>query len=208
MPKGDIQMTPGNRDPGRYRKSMLSAALAALIAAGASAPVLFDQFLDEKEGNRLTAYPDGEGIWTICRGLTRIDGIRVKQGDKLTKEQCDFYNREHTSEAMAEMAKRFPKQWPQLSEPAKTGIASWCWTNLGWEKCKDSTFVKLFLAGAPANDYCAEITKWIKDRGRDCRKAGSNCQGQPIRRMQEDELCLIPKPVASYELKLDSMLKD
>jgi lysozyme len=40
------------------------------------------------------------------------------------------------------------------------------------------------------NDVCAQITRWIFDSGRDCRKAGSNCQGQPVRRMQEDELCL------------------
>ncbi|EEV8413891.1 lysozyme, partial [Escherichia coli] len=46
----------------------LSAAVLALIAAGASAPEILDQFLDEKEGNHTTAYRDGAGIWTICRG--------------------------------------------------------------------------------------------------------------------------------------------
>ncbi|EHY3286735.1 lysozyme, partial [Escherichia coli] len=46
----------------------LSAAVLALIAAGASAPDILDQFLDEKEGNHTTAYRDGAGIWTICRG--------------------------------------------------------------------------------------------------------------------------------------------
>jgi lysozyme len=189
----DIRMTPGNRAPGRYRKTTLSVAMLALMAAGAGAPQLFDQFLGEKEGDRLVAYKDGDGIWTICRGLTRIDGIRVKQGDRLTPAQCDFYNREHTDEAMREMAKRFPQQWPHLSEPAKVGIASFCWTNIGWSKCDASSFARDFRAGAPANVYCSHITKWIFDGGRDCRRAGSNCQGQPIRRMQEDELCLVPK---------------
>ncbi|EHL8944700.1 lysozyme, partial [Escherichia coli] len=46
----------------------LSAAVLALIGAGASAPEILDQFLDEKEGNHTTAYRDGAGIWTICRG--------------------------------------------------------------------------------------------------------------------------------------------
>ncbi|EFJ0062673.1 TPA: lysozyme, partial [Escherichia coli] len=46
----------------------LSAVVLAMIAAGASAPEILDQFLDEKEGNRTTAYRDGAGIWTICRG--------------------------------------------------------------------------------------------------------------------------------------------
>ncbi len=48
----------------------LSAAVLALIAAGASAPEILDQFLDEKEGNHTMAYRDGAGIWTICRGAT------------------------------------------------------------------------------------------------------------------------------------------
>ncbi|EKG6819526.1 lysozyme, partial [Escherichia coli] len=37
----------------------LSAAVLALIAAGAPAPDILDQFLDEKEGNHTTAYRDG-----------------------------------------------------------------------------------------------------------------------------------------------------
>ncbi|MBQ5208408.1 lysozyme, partial [Klebsiella pneumoniae] len=49
-------------------KTKLSSAMLALIAAGASAPVLMDQFLNEKEGKSLTSYRDGAGIWTICRG--------------------------------------------------------------------------------------------------------------------------------------------
>ncbi|RFQ09907.1 hypothetical protein CRE00_28840, partial [Escherichia coli] len=41
---------------------------------GASAPEILDQFLDEKEGNHTTAYRDGAGIWTICRGAIMVDG--------------------------------------------------------------------------------------------------------------------------------------
>ena len=55
-------------------KNKLSAAVVGLILAGASAPVILDQFLDEKEGNSLTAYRDGGGLWTICRGATMVDG--------------------------------------------------------------------------------------------------------------------------------------
>jgi lysozyme len=190
----DIIMTPGDKTPGRYStKTKLSAVITAMIVMGVSAPVMFDQFLKEKEGDRLRSYQDGVGIWTICRGLTRIGGIKVGPHMTLTQAQCDFYNSEHTEEAMREMAKRFPGKWDGLSEPAKVGIASFCWTNIGWEKCKASSFARDFRAGAPANIYCGHITLWIRDGGKDCRKAGSNCQGQPIRRMQEDELCLIPK---------------
>ncbi len=66
----------------------LSAAVLALIAAGAPAPDILDQFLDEKEGNHTTAYRDGAGIWTICRGATRVDGKPVVPGMKLSKKNA------------------------------------------------------------------------------------------------------------------------
>lgn len=186
----DVQMTPGNRDPGRYRKSKLSAAVLSLVMAGASAPAIYQQFLGEKENTRLVAYADGENIFTICTGLTRIDGIRVKQGDRLTKEQCAFYDAEHQAGALKRMEQLVrPEVWATVSEPAKAGMASFCITNIGESKCKASSFLRELNAGH-RNEACAAITLWIRDRGRDCRKAGSNCQGQPIRRMQEDELCL------------------
>lgn len=189
----DIRMTPGDRSPGRYRRTVLSGAMVALVAGGATFSTMYDQFVvREKEANRLVAYQDGAGIWTICGGLTRIDGIRVKRGDRLSKEQCDFYNQEHAEEVDLEMAKRLPG-WMNLSVPARVGIGSFCWTNVGWEKCKRSSFYADYVAGKSANEYCAQITLWIRDGGKDCRRVGSNCQGQPIRRMQEDELCLIPK---------------
>ncbi|MGB4824726.1 MAG: lysozyme, partial [Leuconostoc mesenteroides] len=53
--------------------------LLAVFALGGGAVTqtdLLDQFLNEKEGNRLAAYLDSANppIWTICRGVTRIDG--------------------------------------------------------------------------------------------------------------------------------------
>lgn len=66
----------------------LSAAVLALIAVGAPAPDILDQFLDEKEGNHTTAYRDGSGIWTICRGATMVDGKPVFPGMKLSKENA------------------------------------------------------------------------------------------------------------------------
>ncbi len=63
----------------------LSAAVLALIGAGASAPQILDQFLDEKEGNHTMAYRDGSGIWTICRGAAVVDE-NVFPNMKLSKE--------------------------------------------------------------------------------------------------------------------------
>ena len=79
----------------------LSAAVLALIGAGASAPEILDQFLDEKEGNHTTAYRDGAGIWTICRGAILVDGKPVIPGMKLSKEKCDRVNAIERDKALA-----------------------------------------------------------------------------------------------------------
>lgn len=49
------------------------------VISGAGATAILDQFLDEKEGNLLTSYQDAGGVWTICRGVTQIDGKPVKK---------------------------------------------------------------------------------------------------------------------------------
>ncbi len=98
----------------------LSAAVLALIAAGAPAPEILDQFLDEKEGNHTTAYRDGAGIWTICRGATRVDGKPVIPGMKLSKEKCDRVNAIERDKALAWVAKNIKVP---LTEPQKAGIA-------------------------------------------------------------------------------------
>ena len=58
-------------------RAKLSAAMLSLIAAGASAPVLFDQFISEKEGNALVAVVDPGGVWSLCHGVTVINGKPV-----------------------------------------------------------------------------------------------------------------------------------
>lgn len=79
----------------------LSAAMLALIAAGASAPQLLDQFLQEREGNTLVAVRDNGGVWSVCRGVTRIDGKPVVKGQRLTQSQCDHYNAIERDKALA-----------------------------------------------------------------------------------------------------------
>ncbi|WP_252399596.1 glycoside hydrolase family protein, partial [Escherichia coli] len=99
----------------------LSAAVLALIAVGAPAPDILDQFLDEKEGNHTTAYRDGSGIWTICRGATMVDGKPVFPGMKLSKEKCDQVNAIERDKALAWVERNIKVP---LTEPQKAGIAS------------------------------------------------------------------------------------
>ena len=117
----------------------LSAAVLALIGAGASAPQILDQFLDEKEGNHTMAYRDGSGIWTICRGATVVDGKTVFPNMKLSKEKCDQVNAIERDKALAWVERNIKVP---LTEPQKAGIASFCPYNIGPGKCFPSTFYK------------------------------------------------------------------
>ncbi|WP_306588134.1 lysozyme [Hafnia paralvei] len=165
-------------------KTKLSAAVLALILGGATADKILDQFLDEKEGVRTIAYQDGRGIWSICRGLTRIEGKPVTQGLKLSYSQCKRYDAIERDKAIAWVKRNVTVP---LSEPAIAGIASFCPYNIGPAKCFPSTFYKKLNAGDRIG-ACAEIKRWIFDGGRDCRIKANNCAGQPVRRGQESEL--------------------
>lgn len=197
MPAADIQMTPGDRNPRRYaNKTTLSAAVLALVTAGASAPVILAQFGKEKEATRLVAYQDGAHVWTICTGLTRYWGRPITPGMTLTAAECAEADRAFFERDLVEAQSIIrPAVWAQMSEPAKAALGDLV-HNLGKEKARTSSAVRLLNEGR-VNDGCAAITLWIRDNGRDCRKAGSNCQGQPVRRMQEDELCLSAPSVAT-----------
>ncbi|EKM5743473.1 lysozyme [Enterobacter kobei] len=168
-------------------RAKLSAVVLGLVLAGASAPTILDQFLDEKEGNRLIAYKDGGGIWTICRVATMVDGKSVVQGMRLTQVKCDQVNANERDKALGWVDRNI--QVP-LTEPQKAGIASFCPYNIGPGKCFPSTFYKRINAG-DRKGACDAIRWWIKDGGRDCRltKGQKNgCYGQAERRDHESAL--------------------
>jgi len=159
----------------------LSRKVIALIAAGASAPMIAYQFLSEKEGVRYRAYLDSSGIPTICMGHTE----GVKLGDVATPAQCEQYFSEDVKQA--EIIVRQLVKVP-MTEPQRAAVISFCAYNIGQGKCQTSTFIRKLNAGDKAG-ACAEIRRWIFDRGEDCRIRANNCYGQVIRREQEQELC-------------------
>ncbi|MFJ5469419.1 lysozyme [Pectobacterium carotovorum] len=170
-------------------KTKLSAAMLALIAAGASAPVLLDQFLIEKEGFRLVAYKDGVGIWTICDGLTTYQGRKIVAGMRLTAEQCRTESSRRHKEALSWLQRNInPAVYVTLTEPQKVGVASFCYWNLGPGKCTTKTTFWPRLNAGDKKGACESIKWWIKDQGRDCRIRSNNCYGQVERRDQESEL--------------------
>ncbi|MDX7987637.1 lysozyme [Xenorhabdus sp. 12] len=168
-------------------KTKLSQWVLALVVGGATSSLILSQFLDEKEGNRMSAYQDAGGVWTICRGVTHVDGKKVHKGMQLTREQCDTLNRIEADKAIDWVRKNIHVP---LTEPQIAGIASFCPYNIGPAKCFSSTFYRKLNAG-DKQGACAEIKRWIYDGGRDCRKTrgqSNGCYGQVLRREQEAEL--------------------
>ncbi|EMD0831337.1 lysozyme [Morganella morganii] len=167
--------------------NVFSKVMIGLLLGGAGATAIVDQFLDEKEGNSLTAYQDGGGIWTICRGVTRIDGKPVTRGMALTAEQCAKVNRIEAEKAVQWVLRNVHVP---LNDAQIAGIASFCPYNIGPGKCFTSTFYKKLNAG-DKRGACQEIKRWIYDGGKDCRKTKgqkNGCYGQVLRREQEAAL--------------------
>lgn len=165
-------------------KTKLSATMLALIAAGASAPVMMAQFQSEKEGTSLTAYADRGGVWTICGGVTYVNGNPVFKGMKLTRSQCNVIDKAEQAKALAWVDKNIHIP---LTEPQKVGIASFCPWNIGPGKCFTSTFYRKLNTG-DKRGACSEIKRWVRDGGKDCNIRANNCFGQVQRRDQESEL--------------------
>ena len=159
----------------------LSRAVLALVACGASAVVIATQFLHEKEGDRLTAYPDAGGIYTACMGVT----TNVHKGDRFTPEQCAKMDAAAVNAAAAEVQKMVHIP---MTEPERAAVISFCAYNIGPGKCGKSTFLRKLNAGDRAG-ACNEINKWVHDGDKDCKVRANNCYGQVIRRQQETELC-------------------
>lgn len=165
-------------------KVILSAAVLALVAAGATDDEILEQFLDEREGNSYTAVVDPGGVWSLCHGVTVIDGKPVIKGQKATRAQCKKYNAYERAKAL-EWVKRNIKI--ELTAPQRAGIASFCPYNIGPGKCYPSTFYKRINRG-DRKGACEAIKWWIFDGGHDCRIRSNDCYGQVTRRAQESAL--------------------
>lgn len=173
------------------KSKLVSKIIAGVLAGTLTAVGGLSLFLDEKEGTGVKpdgysyAYQDNGHIWTICRGITYIDGKPVKQGMKLSKKECDYYNKIEADKALAWVNRNIT--YP-LNDVQKIGIASFCPYNIGPSKCFSSTFYKKINQG-DIKGACREIPRWIFDGGKDCRIKSNNCAGQPVRRADELELC-------------------
>lgn len=169
------------------KKSLLSAAVIALVAAGASQTSILDQFIKEKESSEryeLKAYQDGARVWTICDGKT----VGVKPGDTMTKQQCDDWRKTEIGKRLT-FAHKVIKV--SMSDAAWAGFGSFCW-NIGNTGCANSTTAKQINAGRQSAG-CASMLNWryiTRDGLKvDCSQPNPYCSGLWDRRLGEFQLC-------------------
>lgn len=169
------------------RKSYLSAAVLALVMAGAAAPAIMDQYLQEKEGFALNAYQDGARIWTDCNGRAHHGG---KPRSDATKAECQAWLKTEIGQRLQHVHSIIKVP---MSEPAWAGVGSWCF-NVGNAGCARSTTVKLLNRGDQVAG-CKAILNWryITRDGKkvDCSTVQPYCAGLWERRNGEAELCAL-----------------
>jgi lysozyme len=169
------------------KKSLLSAAVLALVAAGASQTSILDQFIKEKESSEryeLKAYQDGARVWTVCDGKT----ADVTAATTMTKKQCDDWRLTEIGRRLTFAHKVIRKP---MSEAAWAGFGSFCW-NIGNAGCERSTAAILINKGKQA-DGCAAMLNWryiTRDGLKvDCSQPNPYCSGLWDRRLGEYQLC-------------------
>ena len=115
---------------------------------------LSDEFikkLKEFEGVRLEAYKDAAGIWTIGYGHTHD----VRKGDKISEYCADEYLRMDLEIAQKQVLDlKIAKTQGQLD-----ALVDFVF-NMGINKLKTSTLLKLIQAGFPQEVIMKEIRKW------------------------------------------------
>lgn len=169
------------------KKSLLSAAVLALVAAGASQTIILDQFIKEKESSEryeLKAYQDGARVWTVCDGKT--SGVTATT--TMTKKQCDDWRLTEIGQRLTFAHKVIRKP---MSEAAWAGFGSFCW-NVGNDGCARSTAATLINKGKQY-DGCGAMLNWryiTRDGLKvDCSQPNPYCSGLWDRRLGEYQLC-------------------
>lgn len=170
----------------RHAKA-LSAAVLALIAAGASGPEIARQYLNEREGRELRAYQDGANVWTICQGKT--EGVHA--GDTATPAECDAWLDSEIGRRFAAVDRMLDVE---LSAPAMAGVVAFC-HNVGLAGCRTSTLIRELNAGNTRR--ACDSMMWWKYITRDGVKIDCSrddqlwCGGLIRHREGTRELCLL-----------------
>lgn len=138
----------------RIAKVVLSIVMAiALGGAGAG----LDKLTDREEGNRLAAYQDMTGRWTICKGITHD----VTPGEVRTEQQCIKDNSAEGKYWLGVAAAGFTKKQPMT---LLVGFADFA-LNVGKGAFMHSTARRKINKGDWSGG-CDELARWVYVDGR------------------------------------------
>ncbi|PKF50912.1 lysozyme [Enterovibrio nigricans] len=133
------------------------------------------------EGCRSQAYQCSANTWTT--GIGHTSG--VKEGETVT-------NQEIANNFVSDIAHAERVVNASLTKPVTQSqydvMVSFVF-NLGEGNFKQSTMLKLFNQGKPAQ-ACEQLMRWVYVSGKNCNDPKSNCKGIVTRRQIERDACL------------------
>lgn len=128
------------------------------------------------EGTRLQTYTDPVGIPTVCMGETDKELV---MRESFTEQECTALLGASMTVHMMEVAKcvEVPVQAHEAA-----AIVSWSY-NVGTHAACTSTLVRMLNEGAPPEQWCQQLTRWVYAGGKKLR-------GLEKRRQSELSMCL------------------
>lgn len=137
--------------------------------------------LAQFEGLELEAYPDpatGGEPWTIGIGTTVYpSGIKVKKGDKVTRDQAYAYAKDYLANTEDQIAKLIKVK---INQNQLDAILSFVY-NIGITNFRNSTLLKKLNKNPNDHTIEAEFLKWN-------RAGGKVMGGLTVRRKKESQL--------------------
>jgi lysozyme len=137
-------------------------------------------FIGTHEGDKLSAYEDVVGVWTICGGVTGTHA-----GVKMTEQQCTDLTNSTIGHFMTKVASLIKVNVSPKLLAAHTSFSY----NIGIEGYKRSKTLSLTNSGRLA-DGCRAMRHWVIAGGKDCTIKANGCYGLVNRRKDEINLCL------------------
>lgn len=116
--------------------------------------------LMEFEGLKLSAYRDAAGVVTIGYGHT----WNVRMGDQISK----YWARELLERDVAKVEEQIDTLGLVLTQGQTDALVSLVF-NIGFDKFKNSTLLKLIRNGGSVNQICKEFQRWVYAGGRRLR---------------------------------------
>jgi lysozyme len=144
------------------KKWIIIAAVVLILLLSTKKVKAFD-IIKVFEGERLQAYPDSGGVWTIGYGTTVNPDTNkpIKQGDTIDKETAERWLKQDIEKRQYALSKliKVPVNANQLA--ALTSLAY----NIGLGAFQTSTLLRLLNQNKPKIEVAEQFLKWNKIKG-------------------------------------------